>query len=150
LARESVDVGSVVAQVVEGFEPQANEVGIKLTSSVDPDVPSTLADPARLRSVVANLVSNALRHTPMGGSVEVRVTRADDGVGVDVLDTGNGIAPGLLPRVFDRFVRDEGSTGSGLGLAIVKDLVEAHGGTISATSEVGRGTAFRFTLPADD
>jgi two-component system sensor histidine kinase BaeS len=148
LAREPVDVGAVVEQVIGGLTPQADEAGIRLTSSAEADLPEVLVDPVRLRSIVSNLVSNALRHTPREGAVDVRVSRAGRNLAVEVQDNGSGIPPDMLPRVFDRFARGAGSSGSGLGLAIAKDLVEAQGGQITATSEVGLGTTMRFTLPA--
>jgi signal transduction histidine kinase len=98
--------------------------------------------------VLANLVSNALRHTPAGGAVIVAADLDEGGVAFRVTDTGEGIAAGELAHVFDRFARSPESRGSGLGLAIAKSLVQAHGGTISAESEPGRGTTIRFVLPA--
>jgi two-component system sensor histidine kinase BaeS len=97
--------------------------------------------------VVANLVSNALRHTPSGGSVSVSTRRTGDEVVLEVSDDGEGIAPDLLPRVFDRFVRGPGSDGTGLGLAIARDVVTAHRGTIAVKSAQGAGTRFTVTLP---
>jgi two-component system sensor histidine kinase BaeS len=149
LTREPLEVGPLVAQVIDAFEPQALEAGVRLTSLVAPGVPVTLADAARVRSIVVNLVANAIRHTPRDGTVLIRVSRSEAGdVEVEVRDTGSGIPEDMLPRVFDRFTRGADSTGSGLGLAIARDLVEAHGGTITVASEGGRGTTLRFTLPA--
>jgi two-component system sensor histidine kinase BaeS len=111
------------------------------------EVPAVDADPARLGSVLANLLSNAIRHTPAGGTVTVSAREAGDMVEIEVTDTGTGIPPDLLPNVFGRFVRGPGSEGSGLGLAIARDLVVAHGGSIIVESPPGRGTTFRFTLP---
>ena len=102
----------------------------------------------RVGEVLSNLLTNALRHTPPGGSVTVAAARDGGGVAFSVTDTGTGIAPDELDRVFDRFARSAGSAGSGLGLAIARSLVRAHGGEISASSEPGRGATFRFTLPA--
>jgi two-component system sensor histidine kinase BaeS len=149
LAREPLDLGMLVTESVEAFATQAAEAGVSLRSVAAPGLAMVEADPGRLRSVVANLVSNAIRHTPRGGSATISVARAGDaGIAVEVRDTGSGIPADLLPQVFDRFTRGPGSTGSGLGLAIARDLVEAHGGTITVASEVGRGTTMRFTLPA--
>ena len=97
--------------------------------------------------MIANLLANAIAHTPAGGSVRVSAVPANGGVTVSVTDTGEGIPADLLPRIFDRFVKTPGSSGSGLGLAIARDLVTAHGGTITAESTVGSGTTVRFTLP---
>jgi CheY-like chemotaxis protein len=112
------------------------------------------ADPTRLAQIVSNLVTNAARHSPPGGRIEVRGGRAGDRVVLRVRDSGEGIAPELLPRVFEAFVQqrqalDRARGGLGLGLAIVKSLVEAHGGTVRAHSEgVGRGAELVVELPA--
>ena len=98
--------------------------------------------------MLANLVSNALRHTPSGGTVAIAADPDEGGVAFRVTDTGEGIEPDELAHVFDRFARSPESRGSGLGLAIAKSLVQAHGGSISAESEPGRGTTIRFVLPA--
>ena len=103
-------------------------------------------DPARIREVVANLLTNALRHTPRDGKVELAAQLAGDKVEVTVHDTGSGIPPEQLDRIFDRFYRSPDSPGSGLGLPIAKSLVEAHGGVMTPTSELGSGTTIRFTL----
>jgi two-component system sensor histidine kinase BaeS len=116
---------------------------------VPPGLPTVEADPVRIGEVLANLLQNAVRHTPAGGSVVVTAEPAQDGqVAFTVADTGAGILPVDLPHVFDRFVKASDSGGAGLGLAIAKSLVEAHGGTITAQSEQGRGTTMRFLLPA--
>ena len=104
-------------------------------------------DPARVREVVTNLLTNALRHTPSGGSVDLAARVVGNEVEVTVRDTGSGMNPDDLDRIFDRFYRSPDSPGSGLGLSIARDLVQAHGGTITATSDVGKGTTMRFTLP---
>ena len=104
-------------------------------------------DPARLREVVANLLANALRHTPSGGSVDLAARVTGEVVEVTVRDTGSGMTPEELGQIFDRFYRSPDSPGSGLGLSIARDLVEAHGGTITATSAPAQGTTVRFTLP---
>lgn len=115
------------------------------------------ADPVRLRQAVGNLVSNAVRHTPEGGTVTLRAYGSEDGdaVLVDVADTGSGIPADDLARVFDRFWRGEKSRsrrtgGSGLGLAIVRKLAEAHGGTATAVSTPGEGSVFTLRLPAGE
>jgi two-component system, OmpR family, sensor histidine kinase BaeS len=111
------------------------------------------ADPVRLRQALGNLVANAVRYTPPGGEVVVRLFRQRDGAVVEVADTGTGIAPEDVPHVFDRFWRADKSRsrrtgGSGLGLAITRHLVEAHGGSVSVTSAHGEGSTFRISLPA--
>src|SRR5260370_36962615 len=101
-----------------------------------------------MRSAIGNVIANALRHTPSGGSVSVSAAAAGvDRVVISVVDTGEGIAPELLPHVFERFVRGAGSKGSGLGLAIAHDITVAHGGAIGVESTLGGGTAFRSSLP---
>ncbi|MEO6797077.1 MAG: HAMP domain-containing sensor histidine kinase [Candidatus Dormibacter sp.] len=147
LNREPVDLALLVNESVASFQPQAQAKGVDLRAEVAQAVPTVSADPVRIRSVLANLLGNALAHTPGAGSIRVLVEPAPDSVAISVRDTGPGIPADLLPRVFDRFVRGSGSTGSGLGLAIAKDIVSAHGGTIAAESTVGKGTTVRFTLP---
>ena len=118
-----------------------------------PAPPWAEADPVRLRQAVGNLVSNAIRHTPAGGTVTVRAQSvAGGGVVIEVTDTGSGIAAEDLPRVFDRFWRAEKSRsrqtgGSGLGLSIVRKLAEAHGGSVAAASGPGPGSVFTITIP---
>ncbi|MGZ3427286.1 MAG: ATP-binding protein [Polyangia bacterium] len=108
-----------------------------------------IADPDRIQLVVGNLVQNAIRHTPSGGSVELRAAPEGDALRFEVSDTGSGIAAEHLPRLFDRFYRVPGAPpgGAGLGLYICKEIVEAHGGRVGVVSDVGRGSIFWFTLP---
>jgi two-component system sensor histidine kinase BaeS len=127
---------------------------VTLCAEVASDVPTLDIDPARIRQVLENLIANALRHTPRGGRVCVRcsVSEASDGprhVTLAVEDTGVGIAPEDLPHIFDRFAKAHDSRGMGLGLTIAKNLVAAHGGDISATSDLGKGTKVWIQLPAD-
>ncbi len=147
LHRESVDVAAVARDVVTAFSDQARRGAITLRSSADG---STIidADPVRVREVFVNLVTNALRYTPSGGSVDIDVRGADGRVEATVRDTGTGISPDAVGGIFDRFSKSTDSPGAGLGLAIAKGLVEAHGGTIRAESAPGQGTKIVFTLPA--
>jgi two-component system sensor histidine kinase BaeS len=147
LHREPTDLGSLLREAAAGFGTQAEKAGIQLTVTVADEVPTLEVDPARIREVVANLLANALRHTSSGGSVHLAASAADNEAVVTVHDTGRGISPKELDRIFDRFYRSPDSPGSGLGLPIARDLVAAHSGTITATSEVGHGTTVRFTLP---
>ncbi|MBM4407634.1 MAG: HAMP domain-containing histidine kinase [Chloroflexi bacterium] len=149
LALEAVEPALLVNDVVATFSPTARATGVELRAALPPDLPSIEADPGRLRQALANLVSNALAHTPPGGSVTVSAAAANGtALEVAVADTGEGIPAELLPRAFDRFVKGAGSRGSGLGLAIARDLVTAHGGTIAVSSEgPGRGTIVRVRLP---
>ncbi|MFE9245795.1 sensor histidine kinase [Nocardiopsis sp. NPDC006938] len=150
LAPEPVEVGPLVAQVVAGHGLHAEDAGVRL---VDEAREVTLvADRTRLLQVLGNLVGNALRHTPEGGTVTVRADRAEEHAVIRVADTGVGISEEELPHVFDRFWRADRSRnrrtgGSGLGLAIVRGMVELHGGTVTASSTVGEGTTFTLRLP---
>ncbi|WP_169951582.1 HAMP domain-containing sensor histidine kinase [Microbispora sp. H11081] len=149
---EPVDVADLLAQVATAHRGGAAAAGVTLMTRADGRL-HLVADPVRLRQAVGNLVSNAVRHTPPGGTVRLLARREDGDVVVDVADTGSGIAPGDLPLVFERFWRVEKSRnrrsgGSGLGLPIARKLAEAHGGSLSATSVVGEGSTFTLRLPA--
>lgn len=149
LRREPVDLRSLAADVAASLAAAAGQSGVELHIEMPDDLPPADADPARVRSVLTNLLTNAIRHTPTSGQVRISAAEHGDQLVTRVEDTGEGINPELLPRVFDRFVKGEGSPGSGLGLAIARDLVEAHGGTIEAGPRPGGGTAVRFTLPIE-
>ena len=133
------------------YQPLAEKQGIAVAVDAAESLPRIDADPDRLTQVFGNLVTNALRHTPNGGTITFRAEAAGKAVSLMVSDTGEGIAPEDLPRVFDRFYRgDKARTThgeSGLGLAIAKSIVEMHGGTIAAESQSGQGTTMRVTLP---
>ena len=144
---ETVELGALVADAVESHLSGAEEAGVTVTVTVASELPDLDVDPVRIREVVANLVVNALRHTPPKGLVSVEVASAPDGVRVSVSDNGAGIPSDVLPHVFDRFVKSADSTGTGLGLTIARDLVEAHGGSIVAMSAPEGGTTVSFTLP---
>lgn len=145
-----VDVAAIVNDVFTAVQPAADAKGLALVANVAPDATHVRVDPTAFRQILTNLVENAVRYTREGG-VTLRTRAADGGVWVEVSDTGIGIAPEHLPRIFERFYRvdagrsrDEG--GTGLGLAIVRHLVDAHGGRIEATSTVGRGTTIGVNL----
>ena len=150
---QSVDVARVVGDAVESVLPAAAAKGVRVTVIADPRSDDVAGDPERLQQLVWNLVSNAVKFTPRGGQVQVRVDRGNSRVNITVSDTGVGIAPEFLPHIFERFRQaDAGTTrahgGLGLGLAITRHLVELHGGTIDATSDgLGKGATFRVTLP---
>jgi signal transduction histidine kinase len=113
-------------------------------------LPPADVDPVRTREILTNLLANALRYTPRGGIVGVDAVLDHSGaIAVAVTDTGAGIPPDTLSHVFERFYKSADSRGAGLGLAIAKQLVEAHGGAISASSVVGKGTDIHFTLPIE-
>lgn len=132
----------------------AEAAGVSLTVQASHDV-TVLADPDRLRQVLGNLITNALRATYRGGSVTLTVYSVGVSAVIDVRDTGHGIAPEDLPHLFDRFWRADqsrhrGTGGSGLGLAIAKEIVSAQGGTITVESRIGCGSTFTLTLPVAD
>jgi two-component system sensor histidine kinase BaeS len=150
LQREPVDLAELVHDTLGVHRAAAEASGVTLLDDVPADLAPVDADPARLRGALANLVSNALRHTPRGGTVRVAARAGADPATVElrVVDDGEGIPPELLPRVLERFVKGDGSPGSGLGLAIVRDVVEAHGGAVEVASVVGQGTTVTLRLPA--
>jgi signal transduction histidine kinase len=147
LKREAVDLDVLVNESISDLRPAAEGAGVTLEERVADGLPPVFVDPARIRGVLGNLLANALRHTPRGGRVTVTAAPDRNGVAITVEDTGGGIPPDMLPHVFERFVKDPGSPGSGLGLAIARDLVEAHLGSIEATSPPGSGTRVRIWLP---
>jgi PAS domain S-box-containing protein len=153
---EPVEPVAVIEAAVEAVRPAAEARRVELNVLLSPEPSPVSGDAARLRQVIWNLLTNAVKFTPEGGRVEVRVERTDSHVRIKVSDTGEGIDPKFLPYVFDRFRQADASTtrkrgGLGLGLAIVRHLVELHGGTVSAESEGrGRGTTFTVSLPAAD
>lgn len=148
LYRETVDPRAIADEAVQAFRSMADEAGVTLLTSHAADAPAQIeADPVRLAEILMNLVANAVRHTPRAGRVTLRVSRAGEASSFEVKDTGPGIAADQLSFVFDRFVSSANTGGTGLGLAIAKRLVEAHGGTIEATSPATGGANIRFVLP---
>ncbi|MDX6402355.1 MAG: hypothetical protein QOF27_2961, partial [Gaiellaceae bacterium] len=151
LARERVDLSELVADCALAAAPMASVNEIVLTVDAEP-IELLEGDAVRLGQVVDNLLSNALKFTPPGGSVTLGVQLEGENAVIEVQDTGMGIAPEEQGRLFDRFFRTASATdmaipGTGLGLAIVKAIVEGHGGTISLASESGIGTTVRLELP---
>jgi sigma-B regulation protein RsbU (phosphoserine phosphatase) len=142
-------LAEVVDDVLGTVAGMAGEKALAVESSVSAELPAVWADRERLHQVLSNLVGNAVKFTPAGGRIRVRAVREGDEVRVAVEDTGPGIPAEHLEHVFDRFwqARSTRRAGAGLGLAIARGVVEAHGGRITAASEVGRGTTFEFTLP---
>ena len=147
LQRESTDIGVLIDEVVRSFAVAARARDVNLTASPGSDLPLADVDPFRIREVLANLVTNALRHTPAGGRIAIGATAETNQLRIEVEDTGSGIPPEELERVFDRFAKGADSQGSGLGLAIARNLVAAHGGEISVRNRTEGGAVFRFTLP---
>ena len=149
LRREPVTLADVLARAVDLYRDVAEAKGVALSSDAPPDI-VVVADRTRLEQVAANLIDNALKYTPPGGRVDVEVRRAADAAILRVRDTGAGIPPDELPRIFDRLFRGDTSRaerGLGLGLSLVKAIVEAHGGTVDVVSEPGQGSTFTVTLP---
>jgi signal transduction histidine kinase len=152
LHREAVALAPLVSQVLSEIEVARAGRGVELRGSVPRDLPAVYADRERIHQVLFNLLDNAVRFTPEGGYVTVTAEPRNGSVDVHVADTGPGIAPEHLPRLFERFYRaDPGRAqkdgGTGIGLAIARSVVEAHGGRIWADSQPGEGSVFTFELP---
>lgn len=149
LHRERTHPAALVDEAVGSHGAIAARKGVTVTVSAPSSLPELDVDPTRMRQVLANLLSNALRHAPAGSAVSVRAEPGDGAVTFTVIDAGPGIPPEQLPQLFERFFRAADSRGSGLGLAIARDLVQAHGGTVRAWNEPGGGAAISFTVPVD-
>ncbi len=157
LRLEPVDVSELLTDAGTSFSGQMEAAGIDLQIETEGDAGSmtVTADAERLDQIISNLVANALRHTPPGGSITLGATHTHSGIRILVSDSGEGISPKDLPFIFDRFwrgdrarARSEGA-GSGLGLAITRQLVQSHGGRISVATEPGQGTVFTIDLPLE-
>lgn len=148
-----VDLGGVLWQAVQAMRREAEAKNIQIETDLDIIAGPVLGDPVRLEQVFVNLISNAVKFTPGGGHVRVRLARHENAARIEVTDTGQGIEPGMLAHIFDPFRQEDGRTtrrhgGLGLGLTIARNLVEIHGGTIRADSRgKGRGASFSVDLP---
>jgi len=145
-----VDLPALLEGAVRRMAPMAQRQGLTLSLEVAPDLPPLLADGERLQRAIINLIHNAIKFTLPGGRVWVRASREGRGLAIRVTDTGIGIAPEDLPRVFERFYkadRSRSGEGIGLGLAIVKHTVQAHGGQVAVESALGQGSTFTILLP---
>lgn len=142
----------MIGAAVDAFRKPAEEHELVLRSTVLPGQPLVRADRERMHLVLSNLLSNAVRHTPAGGCIELRAKPVDESVRFEVADTGSGIPSEYRWRVFEKFFRVPGrcSPGTGLGLSICKEIVEAHGGEIGVDETLGGGATFWFTLPASE
>ena len=150
LQLKSVSPEELISTALERLRLQAERSGLRLYLDCPPDLPSVLADPPRMEQVIVNLLHNAIKFTPSGGEITLSAQLLDDFVVFSVKDTGVGISPEDLPRIFERFYkadRARSGGGTGLGLAISRHLVEAHSGKLWAESVEGKGSTFYFTLP---
>jgi signal transduction histidine kinase len=154
LDKTQTDLAALAERTLADFQAAAASKQISLQTSSAPDLPLVAVDPQRIEQVLVNLLSNALRHTPVGGRIEVDVGVENGRVRLTISDTGPGLSAEEAANVFERFYRvDQGRTreenggGSGLGLAVARSIVEAHGGQIGVDSTPGQGAAFWFTLP---
>jgi two-component system sensor histidine kinase BaeS len=147
LRKEPTDLTILAQEAVTSFDGLAAAAGARLQVQMPGEMPLVDLDPLRIQQVIGNLVANALRYAPTGSVVTVAGEARPKSVVVSVTDAGPGIAPELLPHVFERFTKAEDSRGSGLGLAIARQLVEAHGGSIKAERPKEGGTTISFELP---
>jgi two-component system phosphate regulon sensor histidine kinase PhoR len=151
---ESLDLAEVLQRTVELMHLSAEEKGISLTSDIEEDLPSFNSDRGGMEAVFVNLISNAIKYTHKGGSVNVTLNKAGKEIRFKVMDTGMGIPPEDIDRIYEKFYRikteeTRSISGSGLGLSIVKGIVDAHNGLIDMKSEVGKGTTFVVSLPVE-
>ncbi|MBI4790919.1 MAG: HAMP domain-containing protein [Chloroflexi bacterium] len=155
-SKEPGSLRDLISDTFESMQAQANAKGVELSGSVEPSVDPVVMNSLKIQRVLYNLLQNAIRHTPAGGSVSISARPCDAGrrVQIEIADTGEGIAPDDLAHVFEPFYRGEKSrprdgSGAGLGLTISKAIVEAHGGQLGVSSAAGVGSRFHFTLPRD-
>ena len=153
IAHEKISLVSVLSNVIEQMRPLTVEHQIELLPEIDTRVDEMIGDPVRLQQIISNLINNAIKYTPPGGRINVTLKRQDQNAEIEVKDTGVGIAPEMVARIFERFEQGDNSSrrtfgGLGLGLTIAKHLAELHGGSIKAHSRgEGMGATFTLTLP---
>jgi signal transduction histidine kinase len=147
LVKEPAELGELAHDAIETFSAEAARLGVDLRVDAPADLPMAVVDPLRIGEVLVNLLSNALRHTPGGGSVTIAIAAEEDRQVIRVIDTGTGLAPEEAAKIFDRFYKGRTSHGSGLGLTIARNLIAAHGGDIRCDSRQGAGTTFTITIP---
>ncbi|MDD2923283.1 MAG: HAMP domain-containing sensor histidine kinase [Anaerolineales bacterium] len=153
ITMSSVNIAALLNTIAEKFAPQSQKAGVKIMAAADSNLPKLSADGDRLAQVFANLVDNALKFTPVGGSITLRASADNREILVSVADTGVGISPEAQARIFDRFYQADPARkggakhGAGLGLAIVHEIVQAHGGRIAVRSRLGEGTTFDVFFP---
>jgi PAS domain S-box-containing protein len=153
IKQQEVQMRVLARQVISGMQPQASKASVVLSAEIPPDVPLLYVDPQRIKQVLNNLISNAIKYTPPGGTISISASRlSEEWVMLSVIDTGYGILTEDRPHVFERFYqsnqREQSRMGGyGLGLSIARLIVEQHGGTISFESVLEQGTTFYFTVP---
>ncbi len=147
LKREQANLAGLIRDMIAAVRSQAEAAGVRVDFAAPSDEFAASVDPERIRQVLSNLISNAVRYSPQGSTLRVKLAKEGDRATISVADSGPGIAAADLPHVFDRYYKSADSRGMGLGLSIAKYIVEAHGGEIRAESEAGQGTTIRFTLP---
>jgi two-component system sensor histidine kinase KdpD len=147
LERETISLGNLVERMSRLFAVQAREHAIALQADVPAEDLRISADATKLSWALSNLIGNALRYTPQGGTIRIEAIPAGEMVRISVSDSGPGVAPEKRERIFERFAQGDDSSGAGLGLAIVRDVVQAHGGRIFLDSEPGHGSRFTIELP---
>ena len=152
---ESLDLREILERTIELMRLSAEDKQIKLTTEIMEDLPLFSGDRGGIQAIFVNLISNAIKYTPAGGSVHVTLTMAGKDIRFKVVDDGMGIAPEDLDRIFEKFYRikteqTRSIAGSGLGLSIVKGIVDAHNGTVHVESEPGEGTTFIVSLPTQE
>ena len=151
MARDAIPVAELVQSAVDVILPQAIQQDRELQVTLEPDLPTTIGDRARLHQVLLNLLSNAVKYTAPGDRITITATAAEDAFQISVADTGPGIPESQTPMLFQKFKRlpgtEDNTTGTGLGLVVAREIVEAHQGRIWAESEFGKGSAFHVRLP---
>ena len=153
LKLEASDIGFLIHKAVSGMEPLAMAKAVSIKTEIPQDLPKINIDGERVLQVLRNLIGNAVKFTPGGGSIMISALPTEKGVRVSVADTGPGIPKGDLNAIFDKFQQATMTSynkikGTGLGLAIVKHIINAHGGKVWVESEIGHGSIFAFVLPA--
>jgi len=149
---EMVPADQLAHGAAQSVRSQAEEKGLTLIEEIPVGLPAVRADKSQVTRVIVNLLNNGIRHTAKGGSVTVRATPKENQVTFEVADTGEGIPPEYLAKIFDRFVQVPGATqgGAGLGLSIAQRIVKAHGSVMQVRSEVGKGSTFSFSITTSE
>jgi two-component system phosphate regulon sensor histidine kinase PhoR len=150
LEKEPTDLNILLNEAARRFSPQVERKKQIIVVHLDPSLDRVPADPERIREVINNILHNAIKFTPEGGTITLSSHATPDSVIATMADTGTGISATDLTRVFERFYKADKSraqSGTGLGLAIAKHIIQAHGGKIWAESEIGKGSVFSFGLP---